>query len=119
MFPEEDFEALSEKNSALMDIKCREKHFDYKVTLEDSSDIYDKINLEDRKYFQILKPGRCVYAVGRDVTDKDYTAILNVKKFIEDNHMRPFGQPFFRLLANECSSQKSVEYMEMYQPVIE
>jgi len=117
VFPEKDFMFSRDNLQMLTDIACREEYFDYMVTLEDKNRLSEKPGFDPEGWFTVIPGRRYIYTVGHDATDKDYTDFVKVLDFVDEQQLKPKGPPFFRMIANEFSSSRSNEYMEMFQPV--
>ena len=87
------------------------------LTIEDE---YKKvISKKDfpKSKFDIILPKKCVHAVGKEYTNKNYDGFSNVIKYIQDNNFKVKDFLINRVLATENNSTNGADYYEVWIPI--
>ena len=96
--------------------EVRMKLQNYAISLVDDEELSSRPDFPKDK-FQVIPPSKCVHAILKTYTNRDYSDFDRVRYYIRDNGFRLTGDLMFRLLSARNNSQQSVDYYEFWAPI--
>lgn len=95
----------------------RKNYLHYAITLVDDENFIEKPDFP-HDMFHVIKPGKCVHAILKTYTNRDYSDFFMCRQFILDHDLKLNGDPIFRTLSVRNDKKKSVDYYDFWAPIV-
>lgn len=97
-------------------IKESRKYYKYALSLKDEEELISKEDFP-HKDFNIIKPKKWLTSVVKFYTNKDYSAILKIREYVEQNCIEIDGPVLLRAISFKNNIYNNYDYYEVYIPI--
>ena len=97
-------------------IKESRKYYKYALSLKDEEGLISKEDFP-HKDFNIIEPIKWLTSVVKFYTNKDYSAILKIREYVEQNSIEIDGPVLLRAISFKNNIENNYDYYEVYIPI--